>query len=153
IAGTFNDATGHSGQSHLVYAPNAGVWWLFTLSSAHDAFSDHTVQAYRSSGPDLATSTWTAATASPNLADVGGATNSLLAGGRSLGVALRTVGATDYVHIFASAAFDGQASSNGHIRAQLGQTSLTWGNWNDPGSPNSASQWQGPSGTGGSGSS
>ena len=33
IAGTFSDATGHSAQSHLVYAANSGVWWLFTLTS------------------------------------------------------------------------------------------------------------------------
>ena len=46
IAGTFSDATGHSGQSHLVYAPNASVWWLFTLSSANDC-------ARQPQGPDL----------------------------------------------------------------------------------------------------
>ena len=151
IAGTFNDATGHSGQSHLVFAPNAAVWWLFTLSSAHDAVGDRTVQGYFSSGPDLATATWTAAPASPNLANVGGASNSLLAGGRSLGAAIVSIGSVDYVHLFASAAFDGQVSSNGHLRAQLGKTSITWGAWNDPGSPNAASQWQGPAGTGASG--
>ena len=33
IAGSFGDATGHSAQSHLVYAANARVWWLFTLTS------------------------------------------------------------------------------------------------------------------------
>ena len=153
IAGTFNDATGHSGQSHLVYAPNAGVWWLFTLSSAHDSFNDHTVRSYVSSGPDLATATWAAASASPNLANAGFATNSLMAGGRSLGAALLSIGSTDYVHLFASAAFDGQVSSNGHIRAQLGATSITWGSWNNPGSPNTASEWQGPAGTGASGAS
>ena len=124
IAGTFNDATGHSGQSHLVFAKNANVWWLFTLSSAHDSAADHTVRSYVSSGPDLATATWTAAQASPHLADVGG--GSLLAGGRSLGVALITIGTTDYVHVFASAAVDGQQSSNGHIRAQLGATTIAW---------------------------
>src|SRR5436190_991286 len=37
IAGTFEDATGHSGQSHLVYAANARVWWLFTLTSNADS--------------------------------------------------------------------------------------------------------------------
>ena len=144
IAGTFNDATGHSGQSHLVYAPNAGVWWLFTLSSAHDALGDRTVQSYVSSGPDLATATWTAKAVSPTLGNVNGATSSVLAGGRSLGVAVRSIGGTDYAHVFVSSAFDGQTSSNGHIRAQLGATSITWGAWNNPGSPNTASEWQGP---------
>ncbi|HXI30968.1 MAG TPA: hypothetical protein VNG89_21175, partial [Vicinamibacterales bacterium] len=148
-AGTFKDATGHSGQSHLVFAPNAGVWWLFTLSSAHDSFADHTVRSYFSSGSDLTTATWTESSPSPHLADL--ASNSLFAGGRSLGIALVSIGGVDYVHVFASMAFDGQRSSNGHIRAQLGTTSIAWGAWNNPGSPNTASQWQGPSGTGGSG--
>jgi Big-like domain-containing protein/chitobiase/beta-hexosaminidase-like protein len=153
IAGTFNDASGHSAQSHLVYAPNARVWWLFTLSSAHDSLDDHTVRSYVSSGPDLSTATWTAAAPSPHLADVNGATNSLFAGGRSLGAAVLSIAGSDYAHVFASAAFDGQASSNGHIRAQLGASAITWGSWDNPGLPTSASQWQGPPGTGDSGSS
>jgi hypothetical protein len=148
IAGTFNDATGHSAQSHLVYAPNAGVWWLFTLSSAHDSLGDHTVRSYYSSGPDLATTTWTAAAPSPHLANVGGATNSVFAGGRSLGATVLSIGGADYAHVFASTAFDGQTSSNGHIRARLGATSITWGTWSNPGSPNTASQWQGPANSG-----
>src|SRR5262249_15139931 len=100
ISGTFNDATGHSGQSHLVFAPSAGVWWFFTLSSAHDSTNDHTVQAWVSSGPDLATATWTAKTASPPLFNQGFATNSLFAGGRSMAVALRSIaGAGDFAHV------------------------------------------------------
>jgi hypothetical protein len=153
IAGTFNDATGHSGQSHLVYAPNAGVWWLFTLSSEHDTIGDRTVQSYVSNGPNLATASWTAQTVSPTLPNANFATDSKLAGGRSLGVALRSIGGADYAHVFASAAFDGQTSSNGHIRAQLGTTSITWETWDNPGSPNTASQWQGPPDTGDSGAS
>ncbi len=53
-AGSFADATGHSAQSHLVYAANAGVWWLFTLTSDADSAggASHIVQAYRSSGAD-----------------------------------------------------------------------------------------------------
>ncbi len=148
IAGSWKDATGHSGQSHLVFSPNTNRWWLFTLSSAHDSAGDRTVRTYVSSGPDLATATWTATASSPTLGNTGGATSSLLAGGRSLGVALRTIGTTDYVHVFVSAAFDGQVSSNGHARAQLGAGSITWSAWNNPGSPNAASEWQGPPGTG-----
>src|SRR6185295_5575593 len=144
IAGTFNDATGHSGQSHLVFAPNANVWWLFTLSSAHDTLGDRTVQSYVSSGPDLATATWTAKAVSPTLTNVGGATSSVLAGGRSLGVAVRSIAGVDYAHVFVSSAFDGQTSSNGHARATLGATTISWGAWNNPGSPNTASEWQGP---------
>jgi hypothetical protein len=152
-AGSFVDATGHSVQSHLVFAPNAGVWWLFTLSSAHDAIGDRTVRSYVSSGPTLATATWTEGPPSPTLGNAGGATSSRLAGGRSLGVALIAIGGVDYVHVFVSAAFDGQTASNGHIRARLDATALTWGAWNNPGSPNTASVWQGPAGTGVSGAS
>src|SRR3954470_7436308 len=67
IAGTFGDASGHSGQSHLFYAANAGVWWLLTLSSSTDSVggTNHSIKAYRSSGPDLASATWTAAASSP----------------------------------------------------------------------------------------
>ena len=144
IAGTFSDATGHSGQSHLVFAPNANVWWLFTLSSAHDALGDRTVQTWVSSGPDLATATWSAKAVSPTLGNANGATSSVLAGGRSLGVAVRSIGGVDYAHVFVSSAFDGQTSSNGHARATLSSSAITWGAWNNPGSPNTASEWQGP---------
>jgi Big-like domain-containing protein len=145
IAGTFNDATGHSGQSHMAFAPNANVWWMFTLSSTSDALGNRRVQTYASSGPDLATATWSLKTASPTLGNVGGATSSVLAGGRSLGVAVRSISGVDYAHVFISAAFDGQTSSNGHIRAQLGASTITWPvAWDNPGSPNTASEWQGP---------
>src|SRR4029079_10380760 len=33
VAGSFADATGHSAQSHLVYAVNFRTWWVFTLTS------------------------------------------------------------------------------------------------------------------------
>jgi hypothetical protein len=148
IAGTFNDATGHSAQSHLLYAPNSGVWWLFTLSSAHDTFEDRTVRSYYSSSPNLATATWTAAAPSPHLGNTGFATDSVFAGGRSLGAAILSIAGADYAHLFASAAFDGQVSSNGHIRARLGASSIAWEAWNNPGSPNSASEWQGPANSG-----
>ena len=48
-------------------AANAGVWWLFTLTSAADSAggSNHIVKAYRSSGADLTTAVWTAAADSP----------------------------------------------------------------------------------------
>ena len=46
--------------------------------------------------------------------------------------------------MFISSAFDGQTSSNGHARATLGATTISWGAWNNPGSPNTASEWQGP---------
>src|SRR6185369_6059159 len=87
IAGSFGDATGHSAQSHLVYAANSRVWWLFTLTSSADAQggSNHIVKAYHSSGPDLTTATWVAAADSPGAAS--GSPNGSLSGGRSLGVA------------------------------------------------------------------
>src|SRR5262249_33031370 len=53
IAGTFDDATGHSSQSHLVYAVNSRVWWLFTLTSANDSQggTNHIVKSFHSVGP------------------------------------------------------------------------------------------------------
>src|SRR5262249_53715193 len=74
IAGTFGDASGHSGQSHLVYAANARVWWLFTLTSAADTHggTTHLVKAYHSSAADLAPSTGTAAADSPVPSACGG---------------------------------------------------------------------------------
>ncbi len=56
-AGSFGDASGHSAQSHLVCAANAGVWWLFRLTSSADSVGGptHIVKAYRSSSSDLAT--------------------------------------------------------------------------------------------------
>src|SRR3954451_5517652 len=70
IAGGFADASGHSAQSHLVYAANAGVWWLFTLMSTADAAggSAHIVKAYHSSSADLAAATWIAPGGSPGAA-------------------------------------------------------------------------------------
>src|SRR4026208_455769 len=37
VAGSFADATGHSAQSHLVYAVNSRTWWFFSLTSTADA--------------------------------------------------------------------------------------------------------------------
>jgi len=50
----------------------------------------------------------------------------VLAGGRSLGVAPAKDRRRGLRPLFRVAAFDGQVSSNGHIRAQLGATSITW---------------------------
>src|SRR5690348_5523265 len=36
VAGSFIDATGNPAQSHLVFAVNSNVWWLFTLTSNAD---------------------------------------------------------------------------------------------------------------------
>src|SRR6185436_16928329 len=61
-AGSFADATGHSGQSHLVYAANAGVWWLFTLTSPpHRGSPPATVPAHRSPPDSRPTASWAAA--------------------------------------------------------------------------------------------
>ena len=129
-AGTFDDATGHSGQSHLVYAANSRVWWLFTLTSAGDAQggTNHIVKAYRSSGPDLATATWIAAADSPGAAS--GSPNGFLGGGRSLAVAYVNNSPVDVIHADISMAFDGQNGRTGHIRAVVTGTTITWSTWN-----------------------
>jgi len=130
VAGSFADATGHSAQSHLVYAVNSRTWWLFTLTSTGDAQggSNHVVKAFRSSGPDLATATWIAAADSPPA--LAASTNGLLGGGRSLGIAYVNNSPADVIHADISMAFDGQDGRTGHVRAIVTGTSITWASWN-----------------------
>jgi hypothetical protein len=130
VAGTFRDATGHSAQSHLVYATNSRVWWLFTLTSNADTegSSTHVIKSFRSSGPDLATATWTAGADSPALP--AGSPNQSLGGGRSLGIAYLNNNPTDVIHADVSMAFDGQDGRTGHVRAVVTGTSITWSSWN-----------------------
>jgi hypothetical protein len=132
-AGTFADATGHSAQSHLVYAANAGVWWLFTLTSAADSAggANHIVKAYRSSGADLSTAVWTAATDSPGASvSAGFAPNGVMGGGRALGIAYVNNPPTDIIHAEVAIAANGQDGITGHIRARLTATGVTWESWN-----------------------
>src|SRR3954451_24461641 len=134
IAGTFSDASGHSAQSHLVYAARAGVWWLFTLTSAADSIggSNHVVKAYRSSTSDLATATWLAAADSPGAA-VSASTNCVscsMGGGRALGVVSLNEGGVDVVHAEMAMAADGQNGLTAHIRATVTATAITWEAWN-----------------------
>ena len=93
IAGTYGDASGQSGQSHLFFAENAQVWWLLTLTSSGDTpgGTNHLVKAYVSSGPDLATATWTAAADSPGAAaaESSNCSNCVMAGGQGAGRGLR----------------------------------------------------------------
>ena len=133
-AGSFGDASGHSAQSHLVYAPNSGVWWLFTLTSAADSAggANHIVKAYRSSSSDLATATWTAATDSPGATTTvtTGCVSCFMGGGRALGVAYMNVGGVDVVHAEVAFAADGQDGLTAHIRATLTATTIAWESWN-----------------------
>ena len=133
IAGTFADASGHSGQSHLFYAVNAGVWWLLTLTSSADSQggTNHLVKAYYSSGPDLATATWTAAANSPGAA-AGRSVNCpscFMGAGRALGVAYINNAPTDAVHAEVAMAFDGQNGLTAHIRATVTATAIQWSTW------------------------
>jgi hypothetical protein len=133
IAGAFGDATGHSAQSHLVYAANSGVWWLFTLTSAADGQggSNHVVKSYRSSGSDLATATWTPGPDSPGASVAAGfSPNGSMGSGRALGVAYINNNPTDVLHAEVNMSYDGQDAVTGHIRAVLTGTSITWASWN-----------------------
>jgi hypothetical protein len=134
IAGTLSDATGHSAQSHLIYAANAGVWWLFTLTSAADSVggSNHSVKAYRSSGSDLATATWTAATGSPGASSAASVNcgKCFMGDGRALSVAYVNNAPTDAVHVELALAADGQNGLTGHIRATVTATTIGWDEWN-----------------------
>jgi hypothetical protein len=111
IAGTFADASGHSGQSHLVYAANSGVWWLLTLTSTADSAggTNHIVKAFHSSGPDLATATWAAAANSPGASAPASSncTTCFMGGGRALGGVLNNSPA-DVVHAEVAMAADGR---------------------------------------------
>lgn len=131
IAGTFGDATGHSAQSHLVYAANSGVWWLFTLTSSADSVggSNHIVKSYRSSGPDLATATWTQAGDSPGAAAQNNGSASM-GSGRALSVAHINNSPTDVIHAEIAMAADGGDGTTGHIRAKVTGTTITWEPWN-----------------------
>lgn len=139
ISGTFPDGPGQPNQSHLIYAANAGVWWLFTLTSASDSTGNpgtHVIKSYYSSGSDLSSATWTASTNSPNLdSDSAGLTNAFR-NGRSLGcLYINNAAGTnkDILHcsasIFCNTVADSGNGVNGHIRAVLGATSITWGAW------------------------
>jgi hypothetical protein len=134
IAGTFADATGHSAQSHLVHAANSRVWWLFTLTSAADSRggSNHVVKAYRSSGSNLATATWTPAADSPRVPASASVNcgSCYMGGGRALGVAYINNAPTDAVHAEIAMASDGLNGLTGHIRATVTATSITWESWN-----------------------
>src|SRR5262252_2229930 len=148
-AGTFGDATGHSGQSHLVYAENSRVWWLFTLTSDADSNggTNHVVKAYVSSGPDLTRATWTGSTPQNPLdspAAPAGQPNQALRGGRSLAVAYLDNSPLDVIHAEISMAFDGQNGRTGHIRAIVTGTTITWSPWNFFDEP--AATWTQPHG-------
>ena len=148
IAGTFGDATGHSGQSHLFYAANAGVWWLLTLTSGADSpgGTNHLVKAYRSSGPDLASATWTAAASSPGASAAASVNcgSCTMAGGRSLGVAYINNAPTDVVHAEVAMAFNGQNGLTAHIRATVSATAIAWESWSYYDAP--AATWTVPRG-------
>lgn len=138
-SGTYADGTGHSCQSHLIYAANAGVWWYFTITSASDTAGNpgtHTIKSYFSSSKDLTNSTWTASTSSPNLDGDSGSVTAAFRNGRSLGVLyINNAGGAnkDIIHISASMFCGTQPDAgngiNGHIRAVLTGTTITWGTW------------------------
>lgn len=141
IAGTFPDGSGNPAQNHLVYAENAGVWWLFSLTSASDTAGNpgtHVVKCWVSSGADLSVATWTAKTDTPNIDGTVSSVSGRLHNGRSLGVCYLNhsaggVGSKDIVHVSASIYPDSVPDSgqavNGHIRAKLTATTITWGVW------------------------
>jgi hypothetical protein len=97
-----------------VNAAKAGVWWLFTLTSAADSpgGANHIVKAYHSSGSDLATAVWTAAADSPGASvSAGFAPNGVMGGGRALGIVYVNNAPTNVVHAEVAMAFDGKTAS------------------------------------------
>ncbi len=133
VAENFADASGHSSQSHLVYAANSGVWWLFTLTSAADSQggSNHVVKSYRSSGSDLATATWLPGPDSPDASVASGfAPDASMGSGRALGVAYLDNNPTDVIHAELNMSSNGQDSITAHIRGVVTGTSIAWAGWN-----------------------
>ena len=135
---------GHSGQSHLVYRPMPACGGcsrcrLRTTRSAIAPFRATSAAgriSRRRPGPPKA--------ASPH-ARLRERCDQFSPGRRRdrSASAVRSVSGVDYAHVFVSSAFDGQTSSNGHARATLGATTISWGAWNS-GLANTASKWQGP---------
>lgn len=139
ISGTYADGPGLTMQSHLIYAVNAQVWWLFTVTSASDAIGNpgtHIVKAYVSSSYDLATSTWTAKTDSPNFDASSTNTDAILEGGRNFACLYRYNPSgvnKDIVLINASMQrtdkLTGGNSYNGINRAVVTKDKISWSNW------------------------
>src|SRR3954469_19865937 len=146
VPGAFADASGHSAQSHLFYAANAGVWWVLTLSSFADSTggSNHVIKAFHSSGPDLATATWIAAADSPGAAASASINcpNCSMGSGRALGVAYVDSAPIDAVHAEIAMAFDGQDGLTAHIRATVTATAISWEPWSYHDEP--AATWATP---------
>ena len=142
IAGTFNDATGHSGQSHLVYAPNAGrVVAVHAVVRARCHLTTARFRAYVSSGPDLGERHVDGRGGQPHALKIEWRDESLLAGGRSLGVAIRSIGGVDYAHVFASVGLRRpDLIERPHPRATRNDVDHVGGPWHNPGSPNTASE-------------
>jgi hypothetical protein len=140
-SGTYSDGPGLPMQNHLVYAENAGVWWYFTVSSASDSGGNpgtHTVKAYYSSGSNLNTATWTAASDSPNFNASGasGFTNAKLNSGYSLACNYRnnSSGTTKDVVVCLVTVYNfdtltGGSGWNGLIRATVTNNAITWSTW------------------------
>src|SRR4051812_32563830 len=104
--GNIPGATGHSTQNHLVYAKNSGRWWFFTTEAGDNTH----VFAFVSSGSDLSTATWSAASnLSPGF-DVG--TVDVLGGngdpggfgifpvdGRQVAIGYASISGVDVIHV------------------------------------------------------
>lgn len=139
ISGTYKDGPGLTHQSHLIYAANAAVWWLFTVTSASDSTGSpgtHVIKSYVSSSSDLSTATWTAKTDSPNLDASSANTVAQLEGGRNLACLYWNNAAgsnKDIVLIVAEMQnidkLTGGNSYNGLQRAVVTATTITWDSW------------------------
>jgi uncharacterized protein YidB (DUF937 family) len=129
VPGTFGDASGHSAQSHLVFASASATWWVFTLTSFADSQggTNHIVKSFYSSGPDLATATWVSAQDSPPAA--AGQCCQFMGSGRALAIAYLNNNGSDVIHAEVAMAADGGNGRTAHIRATVGRNSITWAPW------------------------
>jgi hypothetical protein len=110
-AGSVSTATGLAQQTHLVYAQNGALWWLFYFDS-----KDPTLLKTRSS-PDFATWSDGAALTLPYVHGNEG---------RDFSVAYASLGGTDLVHVTLSFIENGSNLHHFHARAVIAQGLITF---------------------------
>ena len=134
LAGNFKDATGHSAQSHLVYAVNSRTWWFFTLTSM---LTRRGIESGREGVPVVGSGS------RDRDMDCRGRQSARRGGKRELvpgrrpllGIAYLNNSPSDVIHADISMAFDGQDGRTGHVRAIVTGTSITWASWKSSTSP------------------
>lgn len=115
LAATAADATGLSGQRHLIYAVGSARWWILWIDSVNPTLLR---SAYSS---DLVT--WTD---SATIYQAIGALTTAGASGRNLGVAYKQIASTDVLHVAYHVLVASGDHRVMHTRAVITGTTITW---------------------------